>query len=66
MRLVAEILVRSTGLTALRERVDRTADQIEKLASWSLELDRRVTRLEAVSAPARGGRALPKPAKRRQ
>ena len=61
MSLVSEILDRLTGLSALRERVDRTSDQVEKLAEWNLELDRRVTRMEAsVTAPRSAKPSLPK------
>ncbi len=67
MRLVSEILDRLTGLTALRERVDRTAEQVEKLAEWNLELDRRVARVEASGAAPRSVRPLlPKPATKRR
>ena len=67
MSLVSEILDRLTGLTALRERVDRTAEQVEKLADWNLELDRRVTRMEASGAAPRSARPLlRKPATKRR
>jgi hypothetical protein len=51
MSLVTDLLERLAGVAALREKLNETASRVDRLAEWTLELDRRVTRLEPVSAP---------------
>jgi hypothetical protein len=54
MSVVTELLERLAGVAMLKEKVNDTAERVERLAEWVLELDRRVTRLESP-------RRLPRP-----
>jgi len=55
MSIVTELLERLAGVALLKAKVNDTADRVERLGEWMLELDRRVTRVEA--AQARSGRS---------
>lgn len=46
MSLVTELLERLAGVAVLKEKVNDTADRVERLAEWLLDLDRRVARIE--------------------
>jgi hypothetical protein len=48
--LVTELLERLAGVAVLKERVNDAAQRVERLAEWTLELDRRVTRIEGAQA----------------
>ncbi len=50
MSLVTELLERLAGVALLKARVNDTADRVERLGEWMLELDRRVTRVESTQA----------------
>lgn len=53
MSIVTELLERLAGVALLKAKVNDTADRVERLGEWMLELDRRVTRVEsAQSLPA--------------
>lgn len=56
MSLVTELLERLAGVAVLKARVDDTAERVEQLAEWLLELDRRVTRVESVPAAVQAPR----------
>jgi len=47
MSLVTELLERLAGVALLKAKVNDTADRVERLGEWMLELDRRVTRVES-------------------
>lgn len=47
MSVVTEILERLAGVALLKAKVNETADRVERLGEWVLELDRRVTRVES-------------------
>jgi hypothetical protein len=51
--VVTELLERLAGVALLKQKVDDTAERVERLADWTLELDRRVTRIESVRRPPR-------------
>jgi hypothetical protein len=51
--VVTELLERLAGVSVLKEKVNDTADRVERLAEWLLEVDRRVTRIEGAQAAAR-------------
>lgn len=54
MSLVTELLERLAGVALLKAKVNDTADRVECLGEWMLELDRRVTRVESTQPlPAR-------------
>jgi hypothetical protein len=59
--LVTELLERLAGVAVLKERVNDAAQRVERLAEWTLELDRRVTRIEGAQAARQ---ALPRPPRR--
>jgi hypothetical protein len=64
MSLVTDLLERLAGVALLREKLNETAQRVERLGEWTLELDRRVTRLEsssAMPAPARKKTGKTKP-----
>lgn len=46
MSLVTELLERLAGVAMLKEKVNDTAERVERLSGWLLELDRRVARIE--------------------
>lgn len=52
MSVVTELLERLAGVSILKEKVSDTADRVERLAEWLLEIDRRVTRIEGAQAAA--------------
>lgn len=60
MSLVTELLERLAGVAALREKVHDTADRVERLAEWTLDLDRRVARLEGAQAAGQKPPRLPR------
>ena len=60
MSLVTELLERLAGVAALKEKVDDTADRVERLAEWTLDLDRRVARIEGAQAAGRKPPRLPR------
>jgi hypothetical protein len=47
MSVVTELLERLAGVALLKAKVNDTADRVERLGEWMLELDRRVTRVES-------------------
>ncbi|MCC6211146.1 MAG: hypothetical protein IT513_08915 [Burkholderiales bacterium] len=51
--MVAELLERLAGVALLKAKVNDTADRVERLGEWLLELDRRVTRVESAKPPRR-------------
>ena len=53
MSLVTELLERLAGVAMLKEKVNDTADRVERLGEWMLELDRRVTRVESAQSSSR-------------
>lgn len=53
MSLVTELLERLAGVAMLKEKVNDTADRVERLGDWMLELDRRVTRVESAQSSPR-------------
>ena len=54
MSLVTELLERLAGVALLKAKLNDTADRVERLGEWMLELDRRVTRVESAQPlPAR-------------
>ncbi len=54
MSLITELLERLAGVALLKAKVSDTADRVERLGEWMLELDRRVTRVESTQTrPAR-------------
>lgn len=59
MSIVTELLERLAGVALLKAKVNDTADRVERLGEWMLELDRRVTRVES-------GQAVPAHTKRRR
>ena len=50
MSLVTELLERLAGVATLKEKVNDTAERVERLADWVLDLDLRVTRVESTYA----------------
>ncbi len=50
MSLVTELLERLAGVAVLKEKVNDTAERVERLGEWTLDLDRRVTRIEGAQA----------------
>lgn len=60
MSLVTEVLERLAGVAVLREKVDDTAERVERLGEWTLDLDRRVTRVESAQSVRRAPPRLPK------
>jgi hypothetical protein len=50
MSVVTELLERLAGVALLKAKVNDTADRVERLGEWMLELDRRVTRVESGQA----------------
>lgn len=59
MSLVTELLERLAGAAMLKEKVNDTAGRVERLAEWTLELDRRVTRIESARRRPRSPRGRP-------
>lgn len=53
MSLVTELLERLAGVAMLKEKVNDTADRVERLSEWLLELDRRVARIEGAQRQPR-------------
>ena len=47
MSLVTEILDRLSGIAIVREKLNETTRHVEKLASWLLDHEKRLTTLEA-------------------
>lgn len=60
MSLITELLERLAGVAVLREKVDDTAERVERLGEWTLDLDRRVTRVESAQSARRAPPRLPK------
>ncbi|MBI2752839.1 MAG: hypothetical protein HYX46_04895 [Betaproteobacteria bacterium] len=60
MSLVTELLERLAGVAALKEKVNDTADRVERLAEWTLDLDRRVARIEGAQATGQRSPRLPR------
>jgi len=50
MSIVTELLERLAGVALLKAKLNDTADRVERLGEWMLELDRRVTRVESARA----------------
>ncbi len=57
MSLVAEILERLSGIAIVREKLDYTAKNVDKVADWLLDHERRITTLEAKQPAVAGGKA---------
>jgi chromosome segregation ATPase len=57
MSLVTELLERLAGVAMLKEKVNDTAERVERLSEWLLELDRRVARIEGAQRPPRRPRS---------
>jgi len=47
MSLTTEILDRLTGLTLVKSQIEATNLEIHRVTQWLLDLERRLTRLEA-------------------
>ena len=47
MSLITEILDRLTGIAVVRTNLDETTDRLETMATWLLDHEKRVVRLEA-------------------
>jgi chromosome segregation ATPase len=60
MSLVTELLERLAGVAILKEKVNDTAERVDRLAEWLLELDRRVTRVEMTQATLHAPARLPR------
>jgi len=54
MSLVTEILERLSGIAIVREKLDYTAKNVDKVADWLLDHERRITTLEVKQAAVAG------------
>ncbi len=57
MSLVTEILERLSGIAIVREKLDYTAKNVDKVADWLLDHERRITTLEVKQAAVTGGKS---------
>lgn len=57
MSLVTEILERLSGIAIVREKLDYTAKNVNKVADWLLDHERRITTLEVKQAAIAGGKS---------
>jgi hypothetical protein len=57
MSLLTELLERLAGVAMLKEKVGDTAERVERLSDWLLELDRRVARIEGAQGASRKPKA---------
>jgi hypothetical protein len=60
MSLVTELLERLAGVAVLKEKIIDTAARVERLGEWTLDLDRRVTRIEGAQAAIQTPPRLPR------
>jgi len=55
--LVTEILERLSGIAIVREKLDYTAKNVDKVADWLLDHERRITTLEVKQPAVAGGKS---------
>jgi len=55
--LVIEILERLSGIAIVREKLDYTAKNVDKVADWLLDHERRITTLEVKQPAVAGGKS---------
>ena len=58
MSVVTEILDRLTGISTVAERLAETGRKLDRLGDAALDHERRLIRLEILSAPAKSRRGL--------
>ena len=60
MTIVTELLERLAGVATLREKVAETSQRVDRIGEWLLELDRRVTWIEAANTRGNSRPRIPK------
>ena len=50
MSMVTDILERLSGIAVVREKLNDTAQRIDKVADWLLDHEKRITTLEATQS----------------
>lgn len=60
MSLVTDILDRLSGIAVVREKLSETTQKVNTLAAWVLDHEKRLTRLETLSAVGEAARKSPR------
>lgn len=56
MSLVMEVLERLSGIAIVREKLNETAQRVDRVGVWLLDHERRIVRLEERDSPGQAGR----------